>query len=98
MVYTEGWQEGESVDENSFENMISIFPNPTDGDLYIGCKKSFVFPAIVSIYSYNGSLVDEFYADSELTQYSTNGLSNGLYFIRISGKDFAVTKKFVINR
>lgn len=97
-IYTEGWQEGESVDENSFENMISIFPNPTDGDLYIGCKKSFVFPAIVSIYSYNGSLVDEFYADSELTQYSTNGLSNGLYFIRISGKDFAVTKKFVINR
>lgn len=97
-IYTEGWQDGESVDENSEENMISIFPNPTDGDLYIGYKKLLSSPATISIYSYSGDLLDEFYTNSDITQYSTNGLSNGLYFIRISGKDFVVTKKFVLNR
>lgn len=97
-IYTEGWEEGESVDENNTENIISIFPNPTDGDLYIGFKDVVSTPSTISIYSYNGELVDEFYATGDITQYSTNELPNGLYFIRISGKDFVVTKKFVLNR
>lgn len=100
-IYTMGFETGFSVGEQNYENMVNIFPNPSQGELYIGYSETLAeTPLIISIYSYNGTLIDKFYSNTNnnVTEYSTYGLANGIYFVRISGNDFAVTKKFVLNR
>lgn len=100
-IYTEGYEEGVSVEEVDYEKMISIFPNPSNGELYIGYSDILMStPLTISIFSYNGMLIDQIKGDmsNNVTQYSTDGLANGMYLIRITGSDFVVTKKYVLNR
>ena len=100
-IYTDGYKDGYSVDEHDYNNMINIFPNPSRGELYIGYSDLLTeTPLIISVYSYNGMLIDQFYSNTNnnVTEYSMSSLANGIYFVRIAGNDFAVTKKFMLNR
>ena len=100
-IYTEGYQHGESVNEYNYENMVNIFPNPTSGELYIGYSELLnTTPLILTIYDYKGAVIDQFYSNTEstVTHYSMSNLPNGLYLVKFTGKDFVVTKKFVLSR
>ena len=100
-IFTDGYGEGASVDEHDYDKMIALYPNPSNGELYIGYSELLTAESLtISIYSYSGILVDQFKADasSNVTQYSIEGLANGLYLIKINGNDFVVTKKFVLNK
>lgn len=100
-IYTEDYNQGQSVDEINYDKMISVFPNPSNGEIYIGYNDRLVSKDIViSIYSYNGMLIDQIKAntDTNVTHYSMNDMSNGLYIVKITGNDFVVTKKFVLNK
>jgi hypothetical protein len=100
-IYTQGYDHGVSVDEISYDKMISVFPNPSNGELYIGYNDILLTsPLIIKIYGYNGLLIDQIYGEmsSNVTHYSMDGLANGLYLIQVTGDDFVVTKKFVLNK
>ncbi len=100
-IYTEDYNQGQSVDEINYDKMISVFPNPSNGEIYIGYNDRLVSKDIViSIYSYNGMLIDQIKAntDTNVTHYSMKDMSNGLYIVKITGNDFVVTKKFVLNK
>lgn len=100
-IYTDGYSDGASVDEIDYENMIQLFPNPSNGVLYIGYNERLMAaPITISIYSYNGMLIDQIKSDTSnnVTYYSMKGLTNGLYLVKIMGNDFVVTKKLVLNR
>jgi len=101
-IWTEGYKyPGFSVGEINFDNMVNVFPNPSNGELYIGYSEYLAtMPLIISIYSYDGALIDQFYSSTEnnVTPYSMRDLANGLYLVKIVGKDFSVTKKFVLER
>lgn len=100
-IYTEGYNQGESIDEINYDKMVSVFPNPSNGDVYIGFNEQLVSEDIViSIYNYNGMLIDQFKgnSDTNVTHYSMKDMPNGLYIIKLTGNDFVVTKKFVLNK
>ena len=100
-IYTDGYGQGASVNELDYDKMIALYPNPSNGELYIGYSELLTTESLtISIYSYNGMLIDQFKADasSNVTKYSMEGLANGLYLIKINGNDFVVTKKFVLNK
>lgn len=100
-IYTEGYGSGIMVKEVDYEKMIHLFPNPSNGDLYIGYSETLMsHPLTISIFSYSGILIDQFSGDANnnLIHYPTDGLANGLYLIKITGNDFVVTKKFILNR
>ena len=100
-IYTEGYNQGESIDEINYDKMVSVFPNPSNGDVYIGFNEQLVSENIViSIYNYNGMLIDQFKgnSDTNVTHYSMKDMPNGLYIIKLTGNDFVVTKKFVLNK
>lgn len=100
-IYTEGHYFGESIDEISYDKLVSLFPNPSSGELYIGFNDALTSsPLIIGIYSYNGMLIEQFKgnSDSNVAHYSMNGLPNGLYIVKITGNDFVVTKKFVLEK
>ncbi|MBR5664075.1 MAG: T9SS type A sorting domain-containing protein, partial [Bacteroidales bacterium] len=100
-IYTDGYDHGVSVNEINYDKVISVFPNPSNGELYIGYNDIVVTtPLIISIYSYNGMLIDQIMSEtsSNVTHYSMDGFANGLYLVQITGDDFVVTKKFVLNK
>lgn len=100
-IYTEDYNQGQSVDEINYDKMVSVFPNPSNGEVYIGYNEKLVSKDIViSIYNYNGMLIDQIKAntDTNVTHYSMSDMSNGLYIVKITGNDFVVTKKFVLNK
>lgn len=100
-IYTDGYGQGASVNELDYNKMIALFPNPSNGELYIGYDDILTsVPMTISIYSYSGILIDQFKTDSSnnVTRYSMDKLANGLYLIKITGNDFVVTKKLVLNK
>ena len=100
-IYTDGYGQGASVDEVDYDKMISLFPNPSTGELYIGYNEYLVSaPLTISIYNYSGMLIDQFKADAStnVTHYSMASYANGLYLIKINGNDFVVTRKLVLNK
>ncbi len=100
-IYTDGYGEGASLEEVNYDDMINIFPNPSSGDLYIGYNDNLsAKPMTISIYSFSGMLIAQISGETgnNVTHYSMNGLANGLYLVKITGDDFVVTKRFILNR
>ena len=91
----------QSVTEINYDDMISVYPNPSNGEINIWYDGNIVeAPMIISIYSYNGTLVNQFETTpgNSIIKCSMVGHANGLYFIKINGKDFTVTKKLLLDR
>lgn len=101
-IYTdEAYLEYFSTDEINYEDFITVYPNPSDGEINISYGGILMGePVLISIYSYNGVLVDRFEDNSTggMTHHSMSDYANGLYFINITGKEFTVTKKILLNR
>jgi hypothetical protein len=84
-----------SVPENSFSNLISIYPNPANNYLFINLfeKQS----VQISIFDNNGRLI----ISQTINQNTTIDLSNfanGLYFISASNNEFQKTSKLVVEK
>ena len=87
-----------SVDEINYDDIITIYPNPNNGELYVSMGDIITSPVTVSIYNFSGMKMMQFTESGNVVHYSINTLANGMYFVRITGKDFVVTKKFVLNK
>ena len=91
-----------TADIDSDENLIyPITPNPVRDLTLAGFKLERGQSVNVSILDIEGQLVrelrqSEFYNTGEhFINFSTTQLSTGIYFLRITGKDFKLTQKFV---
>ncbi|MCQ2318678.1 MAG: T9SS type A sorting domain-containing protein [Bacteroidales bacterium] len=92
-VYTELY----GVDENEGEEYVSIYPNPANTLLHIDFDKSVNSEGIsIKIYNAAGSLVDELTTSSSTVERSIQNLSDGLYFIKISGNDLNVIRRLTV--
>ena len=102
IIYTNGFDYDDVfVEEVSYDDIISIYPNPTNGKLHISYGDiALSMPVTVSVYSCSGLLIcqKEDSTSNKVMNLSMAEMSNGLYFVRITGKDFVVTKKFVLNK
>ena len=78
--------------DNSFEQSIKIYPNPSNGQFYISGADN----AIISIYNITGKKVAEY---TNLNgKINAQELSNGIYFIKINSEQNIVTKRITINK
>jgi hypothetical protein len=84
------------VQNTSFENLISLYPNPASSIIYIENTSTLAINAI-SIYSINGSLLRELNDGQNFETIPVSDLASGVYFIKIKCNDKVVTKKFVKN-
>jgi len=100
-IYTEGYEEGESVDEIDYDKLVEVYPNPASNDIYICHANEIINSQLtIDIYNFSGQLIDTFKSDtrSNVTTYSTGNYSNGIYFIKISGNNFNVMRKIVVSK
>jgi serine/threonine protein kinase len=84
------------VQNNSFDNLISLYPNPAITVLNIENASTLTIDA-VAIYSINGSLLREINNQQNLETISVADLASGIYFVKIKSNDKVITKKFIKN-
>lgn len=88
----------EGIEEFSRESLISIYPNPTNGLLYIE-RENYSSNATIKIYSSAGRLL---YEDNTFTKEFINtnkiNLNDGVYLLKYSQNDQYVVKQFIIHK
>lgn len=110
---TEGWKSARSrarrysgglkscsmnVDDFELNNAILLYPNPATNEIHIQSKNNSHKIERISITNNLGLKIKEINMDSsseaivDVTAYQT-----GIYFVTISGNDFSITKKLIVN-
>jgi hypothetical protein len=78
------------------EQQITIFPNPTTGNIYVDIEgQSFEAPARYELSSLQNGVVRNGILRSSKTGLDTENLQPGVYFIRVWTDDFQIIKKIV---
>lgn len=80
-----------STDEYSFQNALTIYPNPTNEYFKVE-KSNNVNIESIKIYNISGKLVKEF---TESERYNVSDLNSGFYFLRIKTVKSQTIKKLV---
>ncbi len=83
-----------------FEKGLMLYPNPSSNTLYV--KGNFTVNELItcSVYSINGTLIGEtenIYSAKPFSM-DVSKYEVGIYFLKVSGKDFSLVKKVVISR
>ncbi len=85
----------EGIDKKSNENLISIYPNPTNELLYID-RKNNSSNATIQIYNNIGELLfEEKSFDEEFINLQKMNLIDGIYFLKYSDKETYTVKLFI---
>ena len=79
------------ITANSKFQDIRIYPNPTKSHVYISSNKK----GFVEIVGLDGKVVYAGNLNGELTTINMEGLTNGLYFVKISNDNRVITQKII---
>jgi photosystem II stability/assembly factor-like uncharacterized protein len=76
-------------------NSVSVYPNPVDGDLSISFSYIGNDPIKVKMYTISGKLVKDVFLEKNQTM-PLGEMKNGIYMLRIQGKEFIQIRKINI--
>lgn len=79
-----------STSKNEFDNLFTVYPNPTDTKVVIKANQNEVFTS--SLYGINGSKIKDNYNKSNL---DLSDLSTGIYFLKIKTAKGVGVKKLI---
>jgi len=83
------------IEENNLENEISIYPTLASDKIYIEQLKNEAIA--INIFDVVGKQVSkETRSENTITEIDMNGLSEGIYFVKVNTKYGMLTKKIVI--
>ncbi len=84
-------------DNGSIQNNFIIYPNPSNGQIYIK-SKDVIGNANISIFDINGRKVfDQQLELDHISNIDASRLDSGIYLMRIEGDGFTQTAKLIIN-
>ena len=84
-----------NLTNNNYE--INVFPNPANEIIAVSYKQSANSNVNISIYDVVGKLVYTENTTSKNSNINTSNLNDGIYFLKLTGKDFNTTEKLVIS-
>ncbi len=86
-----------SLNKNYRNDIISISPNPSNGNIYLHIDSPIYNHINISIMNINGKLVFQRSMESILQDFSLSlELNSGMYFMKITGENTDFIKKFII--
>lgn len=86
----------ETLDVEDFDKSIisKVYPNPTQDLLTINSESNI---ESVSIYTFTGQMLEEYYFENKNIQVSLENLSTGIYFVKVSANSKTQTIKIIKN-
>ncbi|GHC53202.1 M36 family metallopeptidase [Ulvibacter litoralis] len=84
------------VNDNAFNQNLSLFPNPTNGQITLANRSNFDITS-VTITDVNGRIVKVLDVDNATneTTFSVSSLAQGMYFVQIEAENASVVKRIV---
>jgi hypothetical protein len=80
---------------------MSVYPNPTEGLIYIDVQLNNQANGIVQIYDMLGKMVRQFKVtdlDDNIFTTDMSTFTNGIYFITLQAGSETISKKVILNR
>ncbi len=84
-----------SVDENSFQNSITIYPNPNEGQIQINNSGNHILRS-AEIFALNGKKVKVFNQINHLNILEFDSVRSGLYFLKLNSDKGSIVQKLII--
>ena len=84
-----------SIDENSFQNSITIYPNPNEGQIQINNSGNHVLRS-AEIFTVNGKKVKLFNQINDQNILEFDSIMSGLYFLKLHSDKGSIVKKLII--
>ena len=88
-------QEVLSIEDNLFQNSISIYPNPTSGKVYLNSNKEFDISS-VEIFDLNGRNLRSYQELGGRDFLVLHDIKSGVYLLRMYSDNAVSTKKIII--
>jgi len=93
--YVRVYQESLSTSNKLSEQGIQVFPNPTNGDVYLRVDQK-LLGAQISVYSTQGELLEQDLVQNGLENLNFNYYATGIYLLVIRKGDSQILKKVVV--
>ena len=91
--------EEDLIDDNNNPFSYNLYPNPTDGNIFLMFNQDVFEETNIAIYNELGSLVEERNISNGIgTSFSTDNYPNGIYFMSVVYKGERFTKRFMVMR
>ena len=94
-----GWSESISVTTTGIEshlaNSIALYPNPAKDIVNVQCTMNNVQCLGVEVIDVYGKVINTINVTENPIRINVSGLANGMYFVRVTTEEGAVTKQFV---
>lgn len=84
------------IDENSLSTSVSLYPNPTNGNMSVELKTLNSAPTIVSITNVIGEVVLTSAETENNFTLKTDNLKSGVYFVNLNNAGKSTTKKIIV--
>lgn len=84
-----------SIDENSFQNSITIYPNPNEGQIQINNSGNHTLIS-AEIFAINGKTVKFFNLISDQNILEFDSVMSGLYFLKLNSDKGSIVQKLII--
>ncbi len=85
-----------SVSDETLNAAISIYPNPSKGEVYIN-NSGFIDLDTVKVYDVNGRLIlEQELKDTPQNRINLTSVSNGVYFLIVNSNEASITEKLII--
>ena len=84
-----------SIDENSFQNSITIYPNPNEGQIQINNSGNHILKS-AEIFAINGKTVKFFNQISDQYTLEFDSVMSGLYFLKLNSDKGSIVQKLII--
>ena len=87
------------VDNINYINSVKIFPNPSNGFITIAINKDYQAELAVEITNISGKKVynSSINTNQNINKIDLSYLSSGIYYLKLTSKDFTVTTKLILN-
>jgi len=79
--------------EDAISNTFAVYPNPANNSLNVA--RSLTSPAVVEIYSNNGTLLKSFEMNETTMSISISDLNSGVYFLRLIENENTSVQRFI---
>lgn len=84
-----------SIDENSFQNFITIYPNPNEGQIQINNSGNHILRS-AEIFAVNGKKIKVFNQIRDQNTLVFDSLMSGLYFLKLNSDKGSIVQKLII--
>ena len=89
-------------EQNSLSTSLNVYPNPTNGDVYMNYNLDHAAQGTVDVYNALGELVlansNTVPAGVQMKQMDFSSLNNGIYFMNINADGLQASRTITLNK